>query len=60
MNIIYVAVSNKTGKVISGLKGQYGFGSKASMAKSMGQVFGKGSKDKYYYIAVEIPIIPLD
>ncbi|MFR7272484.1 hypothetical protein ACLVL5_06290 [Streptococcus pneumoniae] len=60
MNIVYIAVSVETGSVISGLNGQYGFGSKASMARSMGQVFGKGSKEKYYYVAVEIPKIPLD
>jgi hypothetical protein len=46
-NTIYVAIDKVTKKAIGGVKGQYAFGDRASLGRSMGQVFGKGSKERY-------------
>lgn len=32
---IYIAISNETGRVISGVKGQYAFGDKGSLNRSL-------------------------
>lgn len=54
MNIIYVAISKKTGNVVSGIKGQHAFGDKASLGRSMGQVFGKNSKARYDILEIDV------
>lgn len=53
MNTIYVALS-KNGNVVSGVKGQYAFGDKGSLGRSMGQVFGRGSKEHYDILPIDV------
>lgn len=61
MNIIYVAISKKTGGVMSGAKGQYAFGDKGSLGRSVGQNYAyearkQGIKPKDMYDIHEIDV----
>lgn len=43
---IYIAISKETGQVMSGAKGQYAYGSVASLSKSIGQDWWSRKKAK--------------
>lgn len=60
--VIYVAVSRETGKVVSGQKGQAGFFSKSQLNKSVGysvrsycKRHGIEPKDLYYIMEIPVP-----
>lgn len=61
-NIIYVAISKKTGEIMSGVKGQYAFGDTASLNRSLANAYGwvarkKGLKARDLYYIEEVTVV---
>lgn len=55
VNIIYVAISKETGKVMTGAKGQAAFLDKDLLRRSLGQTYhGAKAKEMYYIETIEI------
>lgn len=54
MTKIYIAISKETGDVMSGAKGQYAFGDKATLGRSIGQAYGYTAQKKGFSSTKEL------